>query len=326
MLSTYYLFVVLGVLAVVLLIEGAYLAWQSRRGAKARSIVRRLETLSAGEHAEAIRKNLLKSRALSEAGWLNSLLLAVPRVHALDRLLVQSGLGLSVAQLLGLTLAAFGAGALFLFVIVHLNTTFALIGAIAFGVIPTVYVVNARMKRIDKIDSQLPDALDLIGRALRAGHAFQGAMQMVGSESPEPVASEFRITFDEINFGVPMENALLNLATRVPSTDLRYFVIAVLIHRESGGNLAELLDNLSHLMRERMKLKGTIQVLSAEGKLSAWILVVLPFVMAGLINIVNPGFMSVLYSDPLGKQILGSALVLMLVGILWLWKITRIRV
>lgn len=326
MLSTYYLFVVLGVLAVVLLIEGAYLAWQSRRGAKARSIVRRLEALSAGEHAESIRKNLLKSRALSEAGWLNALLLAVPRVHAVDRLLVQSGLGLSVAQLLGLTLAAFGAGALFLFVIVHLNTTFALIGAVAFGVIPTVHVINARMKRIDKIDSQLPDALDLIGRALRAGHAFQGAVQMVGSESPEPVASEFRITFDEINFGVPMESALLNLATRVPSTDLRYFVIAVLIHRESGGNLAELLDNLSHLMRERMKLKGTIQVLSAEGKLSAWILVVLPFVLAGLINIVNPGFMSVLYSDPLGKQILGSALVLMLVGILWLWKITRIRV
>lgn len=326
MLSTYYLFVVLGVLAVVLLIEGAYLAWQSRRGAKARSIVRRLENLSAGEHAEAIRRNLLKSRALSEAGWLNSLLLALPRIHRVDRMLVQSGLNISVAQLLGLTLAAFAAGTLFLFVIVHLNTTFALIGALAFGALPTVYVVNARMKRIDRIDGQLPDAMDLIGRALRAGHAFQGAVQMVGSESPEPVAGEFRITFDEINFGVPLENALLNLATRVPSTDLRYFVIAVLIHRESGGNLAELLDNLSHLMRERMKLKGTIQVLSAEGKMSAWILVVLPFVMAGLINIVNPGFMSVLFVDPLGKQVLGSALVLMLVGVMWLWKITKIRV
>lgn len=326
MLSTYYLFVVLGVLAVVLLLEGAYLAWVARRGAKARSIVRRLETLSAGEHAEAVRKNLLKSRALSEAGWLNTLLLAMPRVHSIDRLLVQSGLDMSVAKLLGITLAAFAAGAVFLFVVVHLNTTFALIGAIAFGALPTFYVINTRFKRIEKIDSQLPDALDLIGRALRAGHAFQGAMQMVGSESPEPVASEFRITFDEINFGVPLDGAILNLATRVPSTDLRYFVIAVLIHRESGGNLAELLDNLSRLMRERMKLKGTIQVLSAEGKMSAWILVVLPFVMGGIINMINPGFMSVLYSDPLGRQVLGSAMVLMLVGVIWLWKITKIRV
>ncbi|HET8730628.1 MAG TPA: hypothetical protein VFM34_05895, partial [Moraxellaceae bacterium] len=154
MLSTYYLFIILGVLAVVLVLEGAYLAWTARRGAKARSIVRRLETLSAGEHAEAVRKNLLKSRALSEVGWINTLLLALPRVHSIDRLLVQSGLDLSVAKLLGMTLVAFAAGALFLFRIVHLNTMFALIGAIAFGALPTLYVTNVRFKRIEKIDSQ----------------------------------------------------------------------------------------------------------------------------------------------------------------------------
>ncbi|MDF2445891.1 MAG: pilus assembly protein TadB [Moraxellaceae bacterium] len=325
MLSTYYLFIVLGVLAVVLLIEGLYLAWSSRRGAQARSIARRLEHLSASGPAEEIRRNLLKHRALSSAGWLDRLLLAIPRVHAMDRVLLQSGTRLSLGGLIGLTTAAYGAGVLFL-VLLKLGATFALVAALPFGFVPLLFIINARQKRIDKIDAQLPDALDLIGRALRAGHAFQGALQMVGSESPEPVAGEFRTTFEEINFGVPLDTALMNLATRVPSNDLRYFVIAVLIHRETGGNLAELLDNLSHLMRERMKLKGTIAVLSAEGKLSAWILVIMPFALAAILNVLNPGFMEVLFLDPTGRQVVASSLVLMLVGVFWLWRITRIRV
>lgn len=325
MIGTYYLFIVLGVLAVVLLMEGLYLAWNARRGAQARSIARRLETLSAGGHAPDIARKLSRRRALSDFGWLDSLLLAVPRIHVLDRLLVQSGIGLSVATLLGLTLAAFGL-ALVLLLSLNLGLSLALAGALAVGSLPWLIVINQRQKRIDKIDSQLPDALDLIGRALRAGHAFQGAMQMVATESPEPVAGEFRITFDEINFGVPLDAALTNLATRVPSTDLRYFVIAVLIHRETGGNLAELLDNLSHLMRERMKLRGTIRVLSAEGKLSAWILGILPFALAGLLNAVNPGFMSILFLDPTGRQLLATSLVLMLFGAIWLWRLTKIRV
>lgn len=325
MIGTYYLFIVLGVLAVVLLMEGLYLAWNSRRGAQARSIAHRLEALSAGGHATDVARNLTRRRALSQLGWLDGLLLAVPRIHVLDRLLVQSGIGISVAVLLGLTVVA-GALALVGLLSMSLGLGLALVGALAVGMLPLLVVFNLRQKRIDKIDSQLPDALDLIGRALRAGHAFQGAMQMVATESPEPVAGEFRITFDEINFGVPLDAALTNLATRVPSTDLRYFVIAVLIHRETGGNLAELLDNLSRLMRERMKLKGTIRVLSAEGKLSAWILGILPFALAGMLNAVNPGFMSILFLDPAGRQLLATSLVLMLFGAIWLWRLTKIRV
>lgn len=325
MISTYYIFIVLGFLAVVLLLEGLYLTWNAYSGPQARHIARRLVSLSAEQGGSEAARDLLKHRSLSKVGWVDRLLLQVPRIHLLDRLLVQSGLPYSVAGVLLVTVLAYG-GAFLLFVYAHLGLKLAVLGSLPVGAAPLLFIVSQRQKRIDKIDGQLPDAIDLIGRALRAGHAFQGAVQMVANEGPEPVAGEFRVTFDEINFGVPLQDALLNLATRVPSTDLRYFVIAVLIHRDTGGNLAELLDNISRLMRERIKLKGSIQVLAAEGKLSAWILGILPFAMAGLLNLVNPGFMKILFTDPGGRQVLATALVLMAFGVIWLWRLTKIRV
>ena len=149
---------------------------------------------------------------------------------------------------------------------------------------------------------------------------------MVGSESSEPIASEFRITFDEVNYGVALDDALLNLATRVPSIDLRYFVIAVLLQRDTGGNLAELLANLSSLIRARFKLFGTIRVLSAEGRLSAWVLSLLPFVAAGLMSLVNPKFMSILWTDPAGLTLVWVAAGMAVFGIFWMWRIVKIRV
>ncbi|HNA71684.1 MAG TPA: type II secretion system F family protein, partial [Nitrosomonas sp.] len=137
---------------------------------------------------------------------------------------------------------------------------------------------------------------------------------------------EFRLVFDEINFGVPIQNALMNLANRVPITDLSYFVIAVLIQRESGGNLAELLDKISNLIRSRLNLLGRIRVLSAEGRLSAWILSCIPFVMALILNILNPGFMSILWTDPVGPTIIAIALVMMVVGIYAMSRIIKIHV
>lgn len=325
MISSYYIFIVLGFLAVVLLLEGLYLAWNAYSGPQARSIARRLVSLSAGQGGDEAVRNLLKHRSLSKVGWVDSLLLKVPRIHVVDRFLVQSGLKITVASLFAMTLASFVV-AFALFNLARVGLEIGLVGALPFGAAPFLYVLNARQKRIEKIDGQLPDAIDLISRALRAGHAFQGAVQMVANESPEPVAAEFRVTFDEINFGVPMQDALLNLATRVPSTDLRYFVIAVLIQRDTGGNLAELLDNISRLMRERMRLKGSIRVLAAEGKVSAWILGALPFVLAAILNVVNPGFMAVLFKDPDGRELLAGAFVLMTFGVIWLWRLTKIRV
>ena len=319
----YYLFVLLGFLAVALFLEGGYLAWNAYRGPEAKRIERRLRAMSAGESAEQV--SIVKKRLLAQTPALERLLLALPRVHQLDRLLLQSGVRMNVAGFLGLTLLSTGVG-LGLALAVHLPLFAAVAVALALAMLPTFYVFNAKLRRLHTIEAQLPDALDLMGRALRAGHAFSSALKMVGDEMPEPIASEFRITFDEINYGIPLQGALTNLATRVPSTDVRYFVIAVLIQRETGGNLAELLDNISALIRARLKLLGTIRVLSAEGRLSAWILTILPFALAALINLINPGFMALLWKDPVGLKMVGAALVLMIVGIFWMWRIIRIRV
>ena len=319
----FYQFVVLGFLAVVLFLEGAYLAWNAYKGPEAKRIERRLRAMSAGAATHA--SSLVKQRLLAEIPVLDRLLLQIPRVHQLDRLLLQSGLTLNVAGFIGLTLLAVVAG-LILATVINLPAFAVLALGVAAGVLPWVYVLGARLKRLQTIEQQLPDALDLMGRAMLAGHAFPSALKMVGDEMPEPVAGEFRIVFDEINFGISVQDALTNLATRVPSTDLRYFVISVLIQRETGGNLAELLANISALIRARLKLLGAVRVLSAEGRLSAWILTLLPFALAAVINIVNPGFLRVLWTDPTGQKMIGFALVIMILGIFWMWRVIKIRI
>jgi tight adherence protein B len=187
-------------------------------------------------------------------------------------------------------------------------------------------VSRKRKLRLRKIDEQLPDALDLISRALKAGHALPSALKMVAEEAQHPIASEFRLAHDEVNYGVAMPAALANLAVRVPSTDVRYFIVALLIQRETGGNLTELLHNISSLVRARLKLFGKIRVLSAEGRMSAWILGLLPFVLAAIINAINPKFMSVLWTDPAGLKMIYAALIMMFFGVLMMRKIINIRV
>jgi tight adherence protein B len=321
----YYATGILVFLAVVLLIEGMYLTWNSAKGPEAERISRRLRMMSAGSHIGGESQSMIKKRLLSESPLFQRLLLQMPRVSQLDRLLEQSGVSWTVSDLIVLSLICpVLVGGLTLFLRLPLLLVLAAM-ALSFS-FPLLWVMNAKSKRLAKVEQQLPDALDLIGRALRAGHAFPTAMKMVGDEMNAPIADEFRTTFDEVNFGISMNDALMNLATRVPSTDLRYFVIAVLIQRETGGNLAELLDNISKIVRERMKLLGQIRVLSAEGKMSAWVLGLLPFAAALMIQLTNPGFLSVLYTDPAGRKMVGTALVMMVLGVFAMRKIIRIRV
>jgi tight adherence protein B len=188
------------------------------------------------------------------------------------------------------------------------------------------YVRRRRAKRLAKLEQQLPDALDLMARALRAGHAFGAGLQMIGEEMAEPIAGEFRFVHDEVNFGVSLEQALTNLSVRVPITDLRYFVVAVLIQRDSGGNLTEVLSNLSRLIRQRLKLFWHVRVLSAEGRMSAWLLSLMPFAIALLMTVCNPDFMAPLWHDPIGVSIVRGMLLSMACGILLLRKIIRIRI
>ena len=321
----YYLFATLIFLAVVLLIEGAYLVWNSSKGPEAERIARRLRTMSAGSHGGEQTISIVKDRLLSKTPMMQRVLLQMPRVGAMDRLLQQSGVTWSVSDFFGLTLIAFLA-ALFGTGYLPLPWIFRLAIAGVAALLPYLYVTRAKTKRLVRIEQQLPDALDLMGRALRAGHAFPTALKMVGDEMSDPIASEFRVAFDEVNFGISMPEALMNLATRVPSTDLRYFVIAVLIQRETGGNLSELLASISTIIRERIKLMGQVRVLSAEGKMSAWVLGLLPFGAALMIQLTNPKFLEVLYTDPGGRKMLAVVGVMMLLGVLAMRKIIHIRV
>jgi tight adherence protein B len=321
----YYLFATLIFIAVVLLIEGVYLTWNSSKGPEAGRVARRLRIMSAGGHGDEQNISIVKERLLSQTPMMQRMLLQVPRIDTLDRLLQQSGLSWSVAELFGMSLLAFlvpfFASSYFA---LPLLLRLALAGAVA--TLPFLYVTRVKGKRLTRIEQQLPDALDLMGRALRAGHAFPTALKMVGDEMNDPLAGEFRAAFDEVNFGIAMPDALMNLATRVPSTDLRYFVIAVLIQRETGGNLSELLTSISAIIRDRIKLMGQVRVLSAEGKLSAWILSLLPFGAALTIHLVNPTFLQVLYTDPAGRMMLTVVGVMMFVGVLVMRKIIQIRV
>jgi tight adherence protein B len=323
--NLFYVFVVLAFVAAVLLLEGLYLTWAAYKGPEAKRIERRLRAMSAGS-AGAAETSILKQRMLSEVPPFQRLLLGVPRIQELDRLLQQSGSRWSVSFFLGMTLLMVALAFFAATFIPFLHWIFAALIAIAGGVLPLLYVVRKRIQRMQKIVEQLPDALDLISRALKAGHAFPSGLQMVGEEAQDPIAGEFRIVHDEINFGVAVPTALANLANRVPSPDMRQFVIAVLIQRETGGNLTELLSNISALIRGRLKLFMKIRVLSAEGRMSAWILCLLPFFLAGVINLINPRFMAVLWTDPMGLKMIYAALVTMVLGTLWMRKIIRIRV
>jgi tight adherence protein B len=172
----------------------------------------------------------------------------------------------------------------------------------------------------------LPEAADFIARALRAGHSFTNVLQIVGNELSEPLSGEFRIAREEINYGVPMSEALHNMAARIPLTDLRYLIIAVLIQRETGGNLAEILGNISHIIRGRLKLAAQVRVLSAEGRMSAWVLGLLPFAVGTMMLLLNPEYIKILWTDPAGVRLLWYALVMIIVGVLWLRKVIRIRI
>ena len=321
--SFFPVFTIVAFVAVVLLVEGVYMTWNSYKGPEAKKIKQRLQALSASSDSSE-RAAVLKNRMLSGVPAIERLLLGIPRIHNLDRSLVQSGLEWTVGKLLAMSLL-FGVAAYVMLSFVSLLPFLQSGATFAAALLPLAYVQWKRSRRLRRMGQQLPDTLDLIGRAMRAGHALPSGLQMVGEEMVDPIAKEFRITHDEINFGVSMQQALTNLSERVPITDVRYFVVAVLIQREAGGNLTEVLDNLSKLIRNRLKFHAKIKVLTTEGRMSAWVLGLLPFALAGLLNFANHDFISILWTDPAGIQITNIVLGMMAVGAIWLYKIIQIR-
>ncbi len=318
------LFGVLVFAAALLLSAGLYLLWRGMRNRAPGRLAQRVRNASGGDAGGGTVLSISKRRLLSQQPLLQQLLERLPPAGALDRLLLQAGSGQTVAQVLGWSvlalLAGLAAGAL-LGLALPLQLGVGALGA----ALPCWRLLRARQRRLARIEQQLPEALDLMGRSMRAGHAFPTALKMVGDELRAPLGSEMRIVFDEVNFGVAMGDALGNLASRVPSTDLRYFVVAVLIQRETGGNLAELLGRISAIIRDRLTLLGEIRTLSAEGRMSAWILSLMPFAVALMMQLSSPDFLRLLYTDPGGRKMLTMALVMMGLGILVIRKVTRIR-
>jgi tight adherence protein B len=311
-------------LALVLLLEGLFLLWQSYRGPQALRMERRLRVVNRVQpDAKSV---LLKSRLLSEIPLLERWLQTLQGAGGLDRFIVQSALSWTVSGVLLVSLALGAALFWLTYTAMHQSALAALMAAGVAACLPGLYVAQRRSRRLARLQLQLPETLDLMARALRAGHAFSSSLQMVGEEMSEPIASEFRAVHDEVNFGVSLQQALAHLVERVPLTDLRYFVVAVLIQRESGGNLTQVLGNLSRLIRDRLKLLARVRVLSSEGRLSAWILGVMPFALGGLLTSLNPTFMAPLWTDPIGVAIVEYLLALMLLGALMLRKIVQIRV
>ena len=202
----------------------------------------------------------------------------------------------------------------------------SVLAAVISGIFPIAYVSISRRRRLRRFEEHFPEALDLLNRAIRAGHAFTTGLGMIATEAPEPIAGEFRTTFEEQNFGLPLRDVLQNLCDRVPLIDVRFFVTALLIQKETGGNLSEILGNLSHVIRDRFRIYREVRVKSAHGRLTAGILIALPPVMVFSLRLVNPHYMNVLFQDVIGPWVLWGAAILQIVGSALLWKIVHIEV
>ena len=308
----------------VFIIELFVYAYKTLRNPHRKVIQKRLKTLSSSEFANDSH-DITRKRVLSRVPLLNTILLHTPGVRPLERLLqqanVQSPLGVFILLAAVLALTGYLAGSL-----LTINRVIPPIIAAFLVGIPFLYVIRKKKKRMDKFQKQLPEGLELIARSLRAGHAFTSGMKLAADEFDDPLGPEFTETLDEINFGVSVSDALKNLARRVDCPDLRYFVVSVILQRETGGNLAEIIESIGYIIRERFKLKGKIRILAAEGKLSAIILVAIPFFVVIVLRFTSPEYINALFFEPAGRIMGAVALVMMVMGIFVMRKMINIKV
>ncbi|MGO9227614.1 MAG: type II secretion system F family protein [Bryobacteraceae bacterium] len=282
---------------------------------------------AAGEPAEAI-SNLLRELDTDKPHGLRARIKRFGFSRHAQKQIQQAGLPWSVTHLLGamglLAVPGLGLGAVAGFLGSRWLTAIAL--AFVFGVLPYFYVRKKRRKRLDTLEEQLPDALDFLSRSMRAGHAFTITLQMVGEEVADPLGQEFRTLFNEQNLGATLEGALRNFTERVPLLDVRFFTSSVLLQRQTGGNLAEILTRLAYVIRERFKLKGQVRAASAHGRLTAAILVMLPIATLLGLLLVAPGYMQSMAADHLGKWLIGVAVAMQVIGNYVIRKIINIKV
>ncbi|MBS1853153.1 MAG: type II secretion system F family protein [Acidobacteria bacterium] len=321
-----YALIALGVFLVVAVAVFAVALSYDQRSARARLLRERLATVQkAAERQPSEELALLRDEMLSEIPALDNLLRRSERVSNLQDFLAQAGLKIRAGNLLLLgVVCAIAVGAL-----VYLasdSALFAWVGIVLGGLMPYSYASFKRAKRFQKFEEMFPEAIDTLARAVRAGHAFTTALELIANEIPEPIASEFRKLYEEQKFGLPVRDALINLTERVPLVDVKFFVTAVMLQRETGGNLAESLDNLSYVIRERFKIMRQVKVYTAQGRLTMMLLMGMPPIIVVVMLSLNPGFIRPLFSDPIGHTLIVGGITLQTIGYFVIRRIIQIQV
>ena len=321
-----------GVFVIVALLVFVVVSLLDDRNARARLLRERLATVEkAAERGPTEELALLRDEMLSEIPALDKLLRRSTQISNLQTLLAQANLGIRAGNILVLcVVSAVALGIVALIASRSLkggeSLLFGLMGAIIGGILPYSFASYRRTKRFQKFEELFPEAIDTLARAVRAGHAFTTAMELISNEIAEPVASEFRKLFEEQKFGLPVRDALLNLTERVPLVDVKFFVTAVMLQRETGGNLAEILDNLSYVIRERFKIMRQVRVYTAQGRLTMLLLMALPPIIIIVMQIMNPSFIQPLFTDPLGHALIVGGITLQTIGYFVIRKVIQIQV
>jgi tight adherence protein B len=260
-----------------------------------------------------------------QSPWLRPIISRVPQLRDMEFLLQQADLSWTLQTFLILSIGL----ALALGLTTLIATQSVLVSALATAIgamLPSAYVRRKRTKRLNAFEEFLPESIDLVGRALRAGHPLSAGFKMAADDGPEPVAGEFRRVFEEQRFGLPLQDSLLGMADRINLVDVRILVTAILIQREVGGNLAEILDNLSAVVRARFTIRRQVRVYTAQGRMTGYLLSALPLIIFAILYALNGKYMSILFTDPLGKILVGVAISMQLIGFIWIRKIIKIEI
>mgnify|MGYP001812089052 CR=1 FL=1 len=291
----------------------------------AKRLKRRLSRLSTQEHRTSAAK-MLREKYLRELNPLERQLETLPGMEQLALLIEQSGRNTPAHRLLLLSIAlGLAVGTLVTFALDN-NILIGIIAGALAAAIPFLKINMDRSKRLARFEEQLPEAMDIMVRALKAGHPFTETLRLVSEEMNAPISVEFGITFADINYGLDIKQAFLNLLERVPNMTLMTVVIAVIVQRETGGNLAETLANISSIVRGRFRFQRKVRTLSAEGRMSAWVLVLIPFVLFVGIMVTTPSYLTQLINEPAGIKLISIAFIMVIIGIFWLRRIIRIDV
>jgi len=308
----------------LLMVELLIYTYNKIRYPNRKKIKERLKNLSTGVY-ESGSPDILKNRNLSQIPFLDKILAQIPIVQSIENLIKQANSNRSVVFYLLLSFFVGLTGFLAVWFFTR-NLWFGLFVAVFAASCPFIMLRIKKNRRIKRFQKQLPDALDLLARALKAGHAFTSGLKLAADELKDPLGSEFAETIDEINFGVSVSDALKNLTKRIDCPDLRFFAVSVILQRETGGNLAEIMESLASLIRKRFKFEGKVKVLSAEGRFSAAVLLALPILIGVLVRLLNPEYIEILFQEPAGRITMLVALVSMAFGFVVIRRMIKINV